>query len=339
MPQQETISLTPEQQLNQIRVQRALNRRNFLARLGAAGAAIAGGSVLAGCGSAGNMDMVQAAGPSEADVLNFALNLEYLEATFYSYVATGADIPSGSTGGGPAPTGAPGAKPAFANQQIADIFSEIYFDELSHVNDLRSALGSAAVARPQLNLGALGTVSTSNYITVARLFEDVGVTAYTGAATLLSSSNLQAAAQILAVEAFHAGALRLVAIQQGQTAYVSSAAKPSDGYDVLPLDPGSSASASGPTSAGGFFATAGASNSTTAQQSSTFPGLAYRRTTSQVLSIVYAASSGSSGGFSPPHRSVWSRTRRCVFLCDGLSPFKNPARLLQTNQSSCLSSA
>ena len=138
MPSQETPTrlLSEEQQLNRIRVQRALNWRNFLAGLGAAGALTVGASVVAGCG---NNSPVMAAGPSEADVLNFALNLEYLEATFYSYIATGADIPSSSTGGGPAPTGAPSAKPAFANAQLADLFAEIYFDEISHVNDLRTA--------------------------------------------------------------------------------------------------------------------------------------------------------------------------------------------------------
>ncbi|MGA8109207.1 MAG: ferritin-like domain-containing protein [Acidobacteriaceae bacterium] len=286
-------TLSVEQILNRIRVKRSLNRRNFLASLGMAGAATAGGVLLAGCGGS-KSSTVSAAGPSETDVLNFALNLEYLEATFYSYVATGGDIPSASTGGGPAPTGAPSAKPGFQTQQIADMFAEIYFDELSHVNDLRSVLGSSAVARPQLNLAALGTVSTSNYITFARLFEDVGVTAYAGAATALSGDNLQYAAQILAVESFHSGAIRLVAIQQG-VPYLPTADIPGDQLDVPPLDPGSvSAAETGPTASGGFFATAGASSST-----KTSPGFAYTRTTSQILAIVYAntASGTSKGGF------------------------------------------
>lgn len=295
MRQQDDAGTMPaEQLLNRVRIQRALNRRNFLASLGMAGAAAAGGALLAGCG--GSSNKVSAAGPSETDVLNFALNLEYLEATFYSYVATGGDIPGASTGGGPAPTGAPSAQPTFQTQEIADMFAEIYFDELSHVNDLRSVLGSAAVARPQLNLGALGTVSTSNYITFARLFEDVWVTAYAGAATALSGTNLQYAAQILAVEGFHSGAIRLVAIQQG-AAYLPTADIPGDGFDVPPLDPGSvKAAEAGPTASGGFFATAGANSA-----SKTPAGFAYERTTSQVLAIVYAntASGTSKGGFYP----------------------------------------
>jgi Ferritin-like domain len=285
-------SLSPEQLLNRIRTIKALNRRRFLTTLGAAGAVVAGTTVLAGCGTSGNAS----AGPSENDVLNFALNLEYLEATFYSYVVTGGDIPSTSTGGGPAPTGAPGGKPTFQTPEIADLFAEIYFDELSHVNDLRGVLGSAAVARPQLSLNALGTVSTSNYITFARLFEDVGVTAYAGAATDLSGTNLQYAAQILAVEAFHSGAIRLIDIQQA-VPYLPSSVVPSDGMDVPPYDPGSvSLAEAGPAANGAFFATAGANG-----VDKTPAGFAYIRTTSQVLAIVYAnsATGTAKGGFYP----------------------------------------
>lgn len=286
--------LSPQQLLNRIRVTKAFNRRKFLASLGATGAAVAGAGVISGCGS--NAKAAMAAGPSENDVLNFALNLEYLEATFYSYVATGGDIPSGSTGGGPAPTGVPAGKPSFQSQEIADIFAEIYFDELSHVNDLRSVLGSAAVARPQLALNALGTVSSSNYITFARLFEDVGVTAYAGAAVDLTGTNLQYAAQILAVEAFHSGAIRLIDIQQS-VPYIPNSVVPTDGLDVPPYDPGSVAAAeAGPGSSGGFFATSGANG-----VNKTPPGFAYARTTSQVLAIVYANSmtGTAKGGFYP----------------------------------------
>lgn len=289
-----TIVLNPEQQLSRIRNARSLSRRLLFKNLGMAGATVAAGSVLTGCFGHGGAVMAQSV--SETDVLNFALNLEYLEATFYSYVVTGADIPSSSTGGGPAPTGAPSATPNFQTGEIADLFAEIYFDELSHVNDLRSVLGSAAVARPQLALAALGTVSTANYITFARLFEDVGVTAYAGAATDLTGTNLQYAAQILAVEAFHSGAIRLIDVQQS-IPYLPSADIPSDNLDVPPYDPGTVALAeAGPTAKGGFFATAGANG-----VASTPPGFAYTRTTSQVLAIVYGDSTtgASSGGFYP----------------------------------------
>ena len=57
-------TLSVEQILNRIRVKRSLNRRNFLASLGMAGAATAGGVLLAGCGGS-KSSTVSAAGPSE----------------------------------------------------------------------------------------------------------------------------------------------------------------------------------------------------------------------------------------------------------------------------------
>jgi len=284
---------------------RALSRRRFLTTATAVGAAVAGAGLLAGCS-----DTVMAAGLAQSDVLNFALNLEYLEATFYINITTGGDLASASTTGSGAVTNTPG-KLTFLNQQTTDILNEIAFDEQSHVTDLRAALGSSAVARPALNMGALGTVTAANALSVARLFEDVGVTAYAGAAALLSGNNLTYAAQILGVEGFHAGALRLLCLQQGQTGYVAAGAKPADGYDVLPYDPGVAAtSATGPTASsttvlpsvstgGGFFATAG--GTTALQLNGVFAGFAYTRTTSQVLSIVYGTTvaGSTSGGFFP----------------------------------------
>lgn len=275
------------------------SRRSFLAGtgVGIAGALAAGTAVL-GCGDTNVY--VDAQGQSEADVLNFALNLEYLEATFYSYIVQGKDIDSSLTGGGPAPQNPP-PMITFANQQSADLFAEIAYDEISHVSALRSALSTLAIARPQINFSALATIGPTNYIQHARLFEDVGVTAYAGAAAYLTNNNVTAAAQILAVEGFHSGVLRLLAIQQNAT-YPSTLAGyvPTDGYDIIPADPGTVALAlAGPTSAkGGFFATQATG---TTGQTNTFNGFAFRRSSSQVLAIVYgSATTGTTkGGFFP----------------------------------------
>jgi hypothetical protein len=277
--------------LKEIKAKRDLNRRNFMAGVGLVGAA-AGASLLSGCYDSGSTTAL-AAGPSQNDVLNFALNLEYLEATFYSYVTTGADLPASSITASGIITGMPGklALTGTGSSLANDTLAEIAFDEVSHVADLRSVLGSAAVARPALNLAALGPVTLSNVIALARAFEDVGVSAYSGAANLLSGTNLTYAAQILGVEGFHAGVLRYIYLSFGMTG-----ATKLDSRDVLPLDPGASAGA-GPTTAGGIFATSGATN----PPADVLPGFAYTRTTSQVLSIVYGTTTSGTtkGGFFP----------------------------------------
>ena len=276
-----------------IQANRSLNRRRFMTGLSLAGAA-GGFALLSGCGNnATGSSGVMAAGPSEMDVLNFALNLEYLEATFYSFATQGSDLPSSLTAGSGPVTGAPTAKIQFSNQQITDIFNEIFFNEMSHVADLQSLIGSGHVARPALNLSAAGALTSENIITIARQFEDVGTTAYAGAASLLTMTNLDYAARILAVEAFQAGALRLIAIQQS----VPFAA--ADALDVPTADPGAQIlSTEGPTAAGGFFATSG-----TVTASATVPlAVAFTRSTSQILQIVYDAAGltgVSKGGFFP----------------------------------------
>ena len=152
----------------------------------------------------------------DGDILTFALNLEYLEAEFYRVATTGNYLSSSDVSGmgdGGRTTG--GRKVAFSNPQLAELASEIANDELDHVRFLRSALGAGAVAKPAINLDALGIgfKNDTEFITLARAFEDVGVSAYRGAAKLISNKDyLDAAAGILATESYHAGHLRSHAV-------------------------------------------------------------------------------------------------------------------------------
>jgi hypothetical protein len=191
---------------------------------------------------------------TDADILHFALNLEYLEANFYYLAAFGTTIDVSNSAslkaGAPVVTlngtvGTAGKVTAKANPQVpftlltvASYAVETAIEEARHVNFLKSALGSAAVAQPAIDLtggatygagAAWNTLATAAginggifdpfasdafFLLGAYVFEDVGVTAYHGAAPLLSttgtqpSANLQAAAGILAVEAYHAGLVR-----------------------------------------------------------------------------------------------------------------------------------
>lgn len=113
---------------------------------------------------------------------------------------------------------------------------ELAYDEQAHVKLLRSVLGSAAVAKPAINLNALGIgfASDSQFLVLARAFEDTGVSAYGGAAPLISSKQyLATAAQILATEALHSGNIR------EQIAIRGISVPALDGLDVLPPPAGS----------------------------------------------------------------------------------------------------
>jgi hypothetical protein len=208
----------------------ALNRRHFMAALGAAG-------VAAGTGLVTRPD-AHAQQPTphgflQVDVLNFLLNIKYLKATFYSYLTQNADLPASSyvTLGSNQIYSVP-PKLTGLSSQITDMFNEMYYDELNQVIDLRNILGSAAVNRPCINLAGTSAANTTfaapastmsltgvQAIAQARMLEDVSVTAFAGALTYLTGTNLAYAAQILAVDGCHAAALRLASIQNPAVLY------------------------------------------------------------------------------------------------------------------------
>ncbi len=206
-----------------------------------------GGAALAATAVVGT-GMASAAIPStigDTDILNFALNLEYLEAQFYTLATEGVTADKAATSpisiastdtktAGGTVTYKPSPAVTFANASIKAYAFETAAEERKHVNFLRSALSSGAVAQPNIDLlnsfhavgGAAGVsasfdpfASELNFLLGAFIFEDVGVTAYHGGAAYLSTANLTPALEIHAVEAYHAGLIRatLYAIDQGLT--------------------------------------------------------------------------------------------------------------------------
>lgn len=278
----------------------SVSRRKFL--VGAGG--VAALSIAAGCGG-NNHSSTGGTGPgtgtgssvTDADILNFALNLEYLEAEFYLRAVTGSGLQSADAGSN-AGSVTGGMQVAFKTPAIQQYATEIANDEQLHVHFLRKALAGAAVSRPAIDFtdafnaaaSAAGIGSSFNpfadedsFLLGAFVFEDVGVTAYHGAASLLTDkNNLAAAAGILGTEAYHAGEIRTLIAQLG----------------------GASLTAANQIS--NLRATAGGGNETmlssTSIVASDSNSISYDRTTDQVLHIVYLSPSAgvvSKGGFFP----------------------------------------
>jgi hypothetical protein len=320
----------------------AASRRSFLTGVGAVGAA----SLITGCtGPMGTMGTTGATGATggtgatgatggtgatgatgaapltDTDYLNFALNLEYLEASFYLYAATGSGLPATSTGFA-AGFVVGGAQVVGASTLQQQVINEIAYDELAHVNFLRSALGNSAVSMPNLNIGsAFAAVATAagisgtfspytsynNFLIGAFIFEDVGVTAYSGAAPALTSPiNLNYAAGIQAVEAYHAGYVR-AAITRTASAVVSGAQP-----NASLLTTANQVATLRGTLGGGnetlltlapiTIAANGNYPASTVVAAASSNAVGFARTPSQVLHIVYGTGGGagvSSGAFFP----------------------------------------
>jgi hypothetical protein len=239
-------------------------------------------------------------------VLNFALNLEYLEAEFYLQAAFGRGLSNADAGNGPASVGGRQLtyvgvtdKEKALDAAVKAYIEEIAIDEENHVKFLRKALGDKAVPRPKINIGGapgdafyeagkaasdgalLGFDPYANalfFLHGAFVFEDVGVTAYKGASPLITNPGyLEAAAGILAVEAYHAGEIRTLLYSQkdvvaaaglkvSQIVQAISNLRDNGKANILPTDKDS---------------------------------IAFSRSTRQVLNIVYGAKDATKGLFFP----------------------------------------
>jgi Ferritin-like domain len=139
------------------------DRRRFMRQAGLAGlgAVATGALITAGTGVASAATQEDDAyAISDSAILNFALNLEYLEANYYSYAANGTAISSSLMGGTGTQGGISGGAPVpFKTPGIQQLAQEIASDELKHVTFLRSALGSSAVSQPAIDLTASFTAA------------------------------------------------------------------------------------------------------------------------------------------------------------------------------------
>ena len=288
---------------------RKINRRQALQNFGLVGV----GAALAAC-----TPPVIAVDPPKPDldvaVLNFALNLEYLEAEFYLWAAFGRGLSDTDAGNGPASVG--GKKLVYTGLPIDGAvqayIEEIAIDEENHVKFLRKALGDKAVARPKINIGGApgdafyeaGLAASGGvlkgfdpyanalfFLHGAFIFEDVGVTAYKGASPLITNPGyLEAAAGILAVEAYHAGEIRTLLYSQ-RDVVAAAGLKVSQIVQAISDLRGSV----GGGKDQGIIGTGGKGNILPTDENS----IAFSRSTREVLNIAYGAKDATKGSFFP----------------------------------------
>ena len=196
-------------------VANAVTRRRFAKSALAMGFGI-------GAGLAGSSTEVDAQSLTDTDILNFALNLEYLEAEFYTVITSGVtidrpphNIPISGVGTQGVTFGA-GRLDFGGDRLLEQTALELANDERAHVLVLRGALGSAAIAKPTINFTPGGVTTVARFLQVARVFEDVGVSAYGGAAPLIQNRDiLGVAARIALAEGEHTGNIRFQLTQRG----------------------------------------------------------------------------------------------------------------------------
>ncbi|OGE47775.1 hypothetical protein PENARI_c037G07288 [Penicillium arizonense] len=156
-------------------------------------------------------------GISDADILNYALTLEHLEASFYEeglknytqedFVKAGMN------------------DPFYANLR------EVASDEKSHVEFLTSALKAAGASPVAACTYNFPSTDVNSFLALASVLEGVGVSAYLGAAaSIMNDTYLTAAGSILTVEARHSAYLRA---SLGEAPYAQAFDNPLDFNEVF----------------------------------------------------------------------------------------------------------
>ena len=166
-----------------------MTRSSFILRGALAAGAVYGGSMV---GPYVRQAFAQGDGAAgDIDILNFALTLEVLEATFYQEALRQVGGLSG---------------------ELQALTEEIESNESEHVTGLTEAiesLGGKPVKAPELDFGN-AFASTDSYLELAQTLEDTGVSAYNGAAPEIQSEEvLSTAGSIVQIEARHASLIRL----------------------------------------------------------------------------------------------------------------------------------
>ena len=275
-----------------------MQRRRVLTGVAAGGI---GAAMVAAAGIAAPAHAQQAA-PSDEDILNFALNFEYLGAELYLRALTGVGLQDADTAGvGTKGTVVAGGPVPLFTAGIKDVVRKLAADEVAHVRTLRARLGDLAVAEPGINLttswttiaiaaGVIGPdevfdpfADEISLLKAAYILEDVCVTALAGALPLFTqSSDVAAAAGFLGTEAAQASAIRMLLSFAGQGHFT-------DAISALRARLSNAADDIGTLIQGNHFNFV----------SNDDHGAVFARTPAQVLNIAYGGGAASGYGFFP----------------------------------------
>ena len=259
----------------------------------------------------GNFSEAHAQSFTPSDIIQFALNFEYLGATFYLTAVTGQGLSAADIGSNPGQvTG--GSQNSFQSPVVQALAVELAIDERSHVEVLRAALtanGITPISRPALNIGTAFTslaqaagivgptgtfspyVSDMNFLLGAFVFEDVCVTALKGsAAMLMGSPYLSTAAGFLGVEAYQAGAIRTLLFAMAQTNQ-----QVANDTSAIAQTRSALANQGNPNADDIGIGSLSSPHLVTSDANA----IIFGRTPRQVLNIAYGAAGASSGGFFP----------------------------------------
>jgi len=135
--------------------------------------------------------IVASLGSGDVGILNYAYALEQLEAAFYTQVIAGGYY-----------DGAP--------ENERQIMADLQKHEVAHRDFFKAAIGpDAAIPDLEVDFSSIDFGSRDSVLGTAKVFEDLGVSAYNGAGQFLENADfLLIAGKIVSVEARHASAVR-----------------------------------------------------------------------------------------------------------------------------------
>jgi len=172
-----------------------------------------GGSNSTGSGSGSSQTF------NDTEILQYALTLEHLEATFYNQSLSKLSTQDFENAG--------------YNASVRDQIYSIGRDEVQHVDFLSTALGNNSIPACEYDFSSVTDVDS--FLTTARVLEGVGVSAYLGAAQNITNKEyLEAAGSILVVEGRHSSYI-ISQTDDGGNAIPSAFTTPLDFKEVYSL--------------------------------------------------------------------------------------------------------